>query len=474
MLFLLYVINSEHKSLYMKRILVLGGGFAGVECCLKLESYFGINSEIEITLVSEDNFILFTPMLPQVASGTIETRHIVTPIRTLIKKIKFYEGKIKYVDPHGKSVALYGTNENRGMLIHYDFLVVALGSKTNFFGMKNVEENSYQMSTINDAILLRNRIIDLLEQAENETDPILRKALLRIVIVGGGFAGVETAGELNDFISDVSEYYPSISENDVKVTLIEATTEILNGFPQKLANFAKEKLVERGINVILDAGVTSFDGKEVLLKSSSKSNKVLLSDSSQQKGHSQLVEINSISSRTLVWTAGVTPIDLVKESLFRTHKGRILVNEYLQVPQFPEVFAIGDCSTFDPALSMKPFPPTAQIAEAHAKIAASNLKELVRGGKMTKFDYSWKGQSAIIGKRTGIASFFGINISGFLAYLLWRNLYLSKIRSSDKKFRVWLDWTLDLFFKRDISRLKIIKKDTPRDYKELDEVDDVW
>ena len=474
MLFLLYVINSEHKSLYMKRILVLGGGFAGVECCLKLESYFGINSEIEITLVSEDNFILFTPMLPQVASGTIETRHIVTPIRTLIKKIKFYEGKIKYVDPHGKSVALYGTNENRGMLIHYDFLVVALGSKTNFFGMKNVEENSYQMSTINDAILLRNRIIDLMEQAENETDPILRKALLRIVIVGGGFAGVETAGELNDFISDVSEYYPSISENDVKVTLIEATTEILNGFPQKLANFAKEKLVERGINVILDAGVTSFDGKEVLLKSGSKSNKVLLSDSSQQKGHSRLVEINSISSRTLVWTAGVTPIDLVKESLFRTHKGRILVNEYLQVPQFPEVFAIGDCSTFDPALSMKPFPPTAQIAEAHAKIAANNLKELVCGGKMTKFDYSWKGQSAIIGKRTGIASFFGINISGFLAYLLWRNLYLSKIRSSDKKFRVWLDWTLDLFFKRDISRLKIIEKDPPRDYKELDEVDDVW
>ena len=458
----------------MKRILVLGGGFAGVECCLKLESYFGTNSKIEITLVSEDNFILFTPMLPQVASGTIETRHIVTPIRTLIKKIKFYEGKIKYVDPHGKSVALYGTNENRGMLIHYDFLVVALGSKTNFFGMKNVEENSYQMSTINDAILLRNRIIDLLEQAENETDPILRKALLRIVIVGGGFAGVETAGELNDFISDVSEYYPSISENDVKVTLIEATTEILNGFPQKLANFAKAKLVERGINVILDAGVTSFDGKEVLLKSSSKSNKVLLSDSSQQKGHSRLVEINSISSRTLVWTAGVTPIDLVKESLFRTHKGRILVNEYLQVPQFPEVFAIGDCSIFDPALSMKPFPPTAQIAEAHAKIAANNLKELVRGGEMTKFDYSWKGQSAIIGKRTGIASFFGINISGFLAYLLWRNLYLSKIRSSDKKFRVWLDWTLDLFFKRDISRLKIIKKDTPRDYKELDEVDDVW
>ena len=456
----------------MKRILILGGGFAGVECCLKLESYFGNNSNIEITMVSEDNFILFTPMLPQVASGTIETRHIVTPIRTLIKKTKFYEAKIKHIDPHGKSVTLYGTNENRGMILHYDFLIVALGSKTNFFGMKNVEENSYQMNTINDAIILRNRIIDLLEQAENETDPILRKALLRIVIVGGGFAGVETAGELNDFIADVAEYYPNITETDVKVTLIEASTEILAGFPVKLAGFAKEKLVERGIELILDAGVTSFDGKEVLLESKSPSNKVLLSDSSQQKGHSQLVSLDSIPSRTLVWTAGVTPIDLIKESLFETHKGRIVVNEFLQVPQFPEVFAIGDCSTFDPKLTMKSFPPTAQIAEAHAKIAAKNLKELLNGRSMLKFDYTWKGQSAIIGKRTGIASFFGINIAGFLAFLMWRNLYLSKIRTSDKKFRVWLDWTLELFFKRDISRLKIITKNG-NSRNELDEVDDV-
>ena len=177
-----------------KRILVVGGGFAGVECIIKLESYFQNNHNFEITLVSEDNFLLFTPMLPQVAAGTIETRHIVTPIRTLIKKTKFYEAKIKNIDPHGKIVTLFGTKESRGMRIHYDFLIVALGSQTNFFGMKDVEENSYRMNTINDAIILRNRVIDLLEQAENETDPILRKSLLQIVVVGGGFAGVETAG----------------------------------------------------------------------------------------------------------------------------------------------------------------------------------------------------------------------------------------------------------------------------------------
>ena len=268
-----------------KRILILGGGFAGVECTLKLESYFKNNSNIEIILVSEDNFLLFTPMLPQVASGTIETRHIVTPIRTLIKKTKFYEAKIKNIDPHGNIVTLFGTTENRGMRIHYDFLIVALGSQTNFFGLKDVEERSYKMATINDAILLRNRIIDLLEQAENETDPIMRKRFLQIVVVGGGFAGVETAGEINDFINEAAEYYPSISYKDVKVKLIEANSEILSGFPQKLAEFAKEKLVERGIEVILNASVTSFDGQEINLKSQSESNKVLVENSEQEKGH---------------------------------------------------------------------------------------------------------------------------------------------------------------------------------------------
>ena len=360
------------------------------------------------------------------------------------------------------------------MRIHYDFLIVALGSQTNFFGLKDVEERSYKMATINDAILLRNRIIDLLEQAENETDPIMRKRFLQIVVVGGGFAGVETAGEINDFINEAAEYYPSISYKDVKVKLIEANSEILSGFPQKLAEFAKEKLVERGIEVILNASVTSFDGQEINLKSQSESNKVLVENSEQEKGHYKLKELNSIQSNTLIWTAGTRPIDLVKESLFETAKGRILVNKFLQVPKFPNVFAIGDCAIFDPSLSMKKYPPTAQIAEAHAKSAANNLRLMLSGNQMISFDYTWKGQSALIGKRTGVASFFGLNIAGFFAFILWRNLYLSKIRGWEKKLRVWLDWNLDLFFKRDISRLKVFKKEKPVDFRELDEVDDVW
>ena len=443
----------------MKRILILGGGFAGVECCLNLESYFKNNSDVEITLVSEDNFLLFTPMLPQVASGTIETRHIVTAIRTLIDKTRFFEAKIKNIDPYGKTVTLYGTAENRGIQLHYDFLVVALGSQTNFFGMKDVEDNAYTMKTLNDAVVLRNRIIDMMEQAENETDPILRKSLLRFIMVGGGFAGVETAGEINDFVADISKYYPNIQTEDIKITLVEAGSEILVGFPRKLANFAKTKLIERGVEVILNFGVSSFDGKQVYLKNTENPNEE---------------QDNVILASTLVWTAGVTPIDLIKDSLFKTIKGRILVDEFLQVSGFPGVFAIGDCCKIDPELNKKRFPPTAQIAEAHARFAAKNLRCLLSNTNMEKFDYEWKGQSAIIGKRTGVASFFGMNIVGFWAFVAWRNLYLSKMRSWEKRFRVWLDWNIGLFFSRDISRLKVMKKESKIDYMELDEVDEVW
>ncbi|MGI0041290.1 MAG: NAD(P)/FAD-dependent oxidoreductase, partial [Nitrosopumilaceae archaeon] len=199
-----------------KRILIVGAGFAGIECARKLESYFMNDLDVDITLVSEDNFFLFTPMLPQVASGMIETRHIIIPIRTLFIKTAFYESKIKNIDPYGKIVTLEGTNEKRGISLHYDFLVLALGSQTNFFGIEKMEERAYSMKTLNDAVVLRNRVIDMLEQAENENDPILKKSLLTFVIVGAGFAGIETAGELMDLLLDARKYYPHIHREDIR------------------------------------------------------------------------------------------------------------------------------------------------------------------------------------------------------------------------------------------------------------------
>ena len=442
-----------------KRVVVLGGGFAGLECIRRLESYFMRDFDIEIVLVSEDNFLLFTPMLPQVASGMIETRHIIMPIRALIEKTIFYEDRIRNIDPFGKIVTLSGTSEKRGISLHYDFLVIALGSQTNFFGLTNVEEHAYTMKTLNDAMILRNRIIDMLEQSENETNPILRKSLLTFVVVGGGFAGIETAGELIDFVLDARKYYPHISKQDIRVVVLEALSSILPGFSEKLAKFAYEKLIQRGIDIRLNTTVTSFDGTEVLVKSlENRENK----------------NIEAIQTKTLVWTAGVTPVDTIKNSIFKTEKGKIIVDEFLEIPDFSGVFAIGDCCQTIEPVTKKPYAPTAQLAEAHGKIAAHNLYALIRNKQKKNFEYKSKGQMAIIGKRSGIASIFGMSIHGFLAWWLWRSVYLSKISRLEKRVRVLLDWTIDLFFDRDISRLKYLKRESSKEYKELDEVDDVW
>ncbi|MGY5149984.1 MAG: NAD(P)/FAD-dependent oxidoreductase [Candidatus Nitrosopumilus sp. bin_68KS] len=446
-----------------KKVVILGGGFAGLECTRKLESYFKNDSEIEIVLVSEDNFLLFTPMLPQVASGMIETRHIVMPIRTITKKAIFYEGRVKNIDPYGKIVNLWGSRDKRGISIHYDFLVVALGSETNFFGMSDLEKNAYQMKTLNDAVLVRNRIIDMLEQAENETNPILKKSLLTFVIVGGGFAGIETAGELIDLLLDVRKYYPNIKREDIRVIVLEALPNILPGFSESLAKFAQGKLVGHGVEIKLQTAVTSFNGDEVMIKKLDVDKDAI--DESV---------VSSIQSKTVIWTAGVTPVNTIKRSLFKTEKGKIIVDDNLEVVDFPGVFAIGDCALFLDPKTQRPFAPTAQIAEAQAKVAAKNLYSLIKNQEKTKFVYESKGQMAIIGKRTGIATFLGMNIHGVIAWLLWRNVYLSKIPTWDKRFRVFLDWTADIFFDRDISRLKFMRREPEKEYKVLDEVDDVW
>jgi len=442
-----------------KRILVLGGGFAGVDCTRKLESYFHSDYDIEITLVSDDNFLLFTPMLPQIVAGTVAPRHIVMPLRALCKKARIYESVVRDIDPVQQHVTLEGTPEKIGVRIHYDYLVIALGSKTNFFGLRNVEKYSFTMKTLADAISLRNRLIDMLEQAENEKNPKIKERLLTFVIVGGGFAGVETAGEINDFLHDAVSYYHNTKKEDIHVILVEAVSTILQGFNKRLTEYAHNKLEKNGIKIVLENAVTSFDGKNVILNKLSKPSVGIDSK-------------NIINSHTLVWTAGVTPVEIIQNSIFKVKNGKIIVNEFLEIPNHSGVFAIGDCSQFDDEVNNK-FPPTAQLAEAHAKLVAYNIKQAIENKEKKKFEYNWKGQSAIIGKHSGIAEVMGMKITGFWAWILWRNYYLTKMPNIEKRIRVWLDWNIDLFSRIDISRYGF-KRDTSKEYRELDEVDDVW
>ena len=433
----------------------MGGGFAGVDCTRKLESYFQSNYEIEITLVSDDNFLLFTPMLPQVVAGTITPRHIVMPLRALCKKARIYESVVRDIDPIQQYVTLEGTPEKIGIRIHYDYLVIALGSKTNFFGLNDVEKNSFTMKTLADAISLRNRIIDMLEQAENEKNVKIKQRLLTFVVVGGGFAGIETAGEINDFLHEAVSYYHNIKRDDIRVTLIEAGTVILPGFNKNLSKYAHNRLEKNGIKILLQNTVTSFNGKNVAIKK--------LSGSSSE---------SVIDSHTLIWTAGVTPVEIIQNSVFKLKNGKIIVNEFLEISNYPGVFAIGDCSQFDSEISNK-FAPTAQLAESHAKLAAYNIKQTIENNEKKKFVYKWKGQSAVIGKHYGIAEVMGMKITGFWAWVLWRNYYLTKMPNLEKRIRVWIDWNIDLFSRIDISRYGF-KRDTSKEYRELDEVDDVW
>ena len=238
----------------------------------------------------------------------------------------------------------------------------------------------------------------------------------------------------------------------------------MGGANKKLADFAKKELIKRGMDIRLKQTVTSFDGNEVMVKSLDETPK----DSIDQS------EKNSIITKTLIWTAGITSVSTIKRSIFKTDKGKIVVNRFLEIKEFPGVFGIGDCALFIDPITNRPLPPTAQIAEAQAKLAAKNLISIINNSQKEEFVYQSKGQLAIIGKRTGIATILGMNISGFLAWVIWRNVYLSKVPTFDKKTRVFLDWMIDLFFDRDVSRLNYIKRETEKEYKLLDEVDDLW
>src|SRR5919202_2745109 len=279
------------------RILILGSGFAGIEVLKRLQRKFRKKSNIDITLVSRDNFLLFTPMLHEVASGMIEIRHIVTPIRTFCRKANFYEANVQSIDLQNKKVVITHeigkqsepTSYDQHVL-EYDYLVIALGSETNFFGMEDIERHSFTMKTIDDAIILRNHIINILEQAclEQENRD-LRKSLLTFVVVGGGFGGIETVGELNDFVKGtVRQFYKNIFMTDIKVILVNSHDKILPEVGEELGDFALQKLKENGVEFIMNSHV-----KGATVSSAELDNGTV------------------IPTFTLIWTAGVSPNNMI-------------------------------------------------------------------------------------------------------------------------------------------------------------------
>ena len=441
-------------------VVILGSGFAGIEVLKKLQKEYDDNSNIEITLISKDNFILFTPMLPEVASGMIETRNIVTPVRSFCKKAKFYEAKVESIDLDNKQLTLTHIigrqshpNDWREHIVKYDYLVIALGSENNFFKMSDVKRWSFTMKSINDAIILRNHIINVLEQASIEEDNIEpRKSLLTFVVAGGGFNGVETVGAINDFIREsIKDYYKNIHMSEVRVILIDSNEKLLAEVDEELGEFALEKLKVSGVEFMMKCPVTGATPNTIMLYNGT-----------------------IIPCYTLIWSAGVTPSKLVAELPCEHDRGhRIVANNYLEVPGYNGVYVLGDCASITDPHTGKPYPPTAQHAIRQGKVAAKNIISALKGEKgdknKIKFDYKTKGMMAEIGKRDGVAILFNkFKLHGFLAWWLWRTYYLANLPTARKKLKVLGDWSSDLIFKPDVSMITREEKDSGEEQEKID------
>jgi NADH dehydrogenase len=418
-----------------RQILILGGGFAGAYAALHLERRAGRAADVEVTLVSRENFVLFTPMLHEVAGADLAVTDIVQPLRKMLRRTRVSVADVEAIDLAKRQVRVRHGDLPKPYEVTYDQLVLALGAVTNFYHIPGLAEHALTMKTLGDAILVRNRVIDALELADNQVDEAARRATLTAVIAGGGFAGVETVGAVNDFLREGLKFYPRLKADMLRVVLVHPGEVLLPELGASLGRYAERKQGARGVEIRLKTKVIGYDGREVALDDGTR-----------------------IATRMLVWTAGITPAPVLAGLPCALEHGRVVTDEFLQVPSFPGVWALGDCAFVpDPLNPGKPYPPTAQHAARQAAVLAENLVAVMRGEPPRPFRFKILGLLASIGRRTAVAEILGVNFSGLVAWFLWRGIYLSKLPGFQKKVRVALDWMLDLFFSKDIVQLPTLR-----------------
>jgi NADH:ubiquinone reductase (H+-translocating) len=421
-----------------KRIVILGGGFAGAYTALYLEKRLAGMPDVEVQLLSKENFVLFTPMLHEVAGSDLSVTDIVQPLRKMLRHTRILIVDIQAIDLVKKRVRVLQEHSGRSIEVTYDYVVLALGAVTNFYRTPGLEEHALTMKTLGDAILTRNRAIELLDMADNVADESIRNAVLTVVVAGGGFAGVETAGAVNDLMRETMKLYPNLKEDMLRVVVVDPGEVLLPELSESLGRYAEKQLRRRGVEVRLKTKVDAYDGSEVVLSDGTK-----------------------IVSRTLIWTAGITPPPLLSSLPCRLERGRVVANDCLQVPDWPGVWALGDCALVpDPFNPGKFYPPTAQHAVRQASVLASNIAAAMRGEAPQPFKFKIIGLLATIGRRTGVAEILGVRFSGIIAWWLWRGIYLGKLPGLQKKVRVAIDWMLDLIFSKDIVELPTLRSPT--------------
>jgi len=433
----------EPPEVKKTKILILGGGFAGMTTALSLERLFGADRSVAFTLISDTNALLFTPMLAEVAGSSLEPTHISSPLRTSLHRTQVVRGRVTQIDCERKRVVLdvdrpapgSGEPSPSSRELSYDHLVLALGAVSNYMGMQGVQNVAFDFKTLLDAMRIRNHVIDKFELADQETDPGKRKEILTFVVAGGGFAGVELAGALNDFARGILADYPNLRAENLEIILVHSRKRILPELSESLAVYALERMAARGVTFKLNARLADARPGVVVLKPEEE-----------------------IRAQTLVWTAGNTPNPLVAAlPVEHDRRGAVVVDSTLAVPGDLGLWAVGDCAVVTDAKNGKPCPPTAQYALREAGTLAYNIHASLKGRPLKPFSFDSLGGLCVVGHHTACAELTvplarhrAVRFSGLLAWLMWRGIYLSKLPGRERKVRVLVDWIIELFFPRDI------------------------
>jgi NADH dehydrogenase len=412
-------------------VVIVGGGFAGAYCARALARALGGEAK-RVALVSEDNVLTFQPMLPEVAGSSLSPFDVVNPLRDFCRGVNVLRGTVRAVDWAGKTLHLDAGRFTLDHAIEFDHLVLALGSVVDFSLVPGMAQHGLPMKTVAHALRLRSAVINRLEEANLTDDDAARRKLLNFVVVGGGYTGVETAGQLLDFLECVQPLYSNLREEKIRVVLVHSRAHLLAEIGEELGDYAQRVLEKRGTEVIVNARVIEVDADEAILSNG-----------------------RTIETHTVVSTVGNTThpvlVDLCHQLGLEMVKGRIPTDATMRVSGQTSLWAAGDCAAvpWNGELS----PPTAQFALRQGTQLGRNLARTLRGEPALPFAHKNLGQLATVGRHAAVAEIAGFRFSGFIAWWMWRTIYLAKLPGFSRKLRVMIDWTFELFFSRDVSLL---------------------
>jgi NADH dehydrogenase len=411
-------------------VVISGGGFGGFYAARTLERLLPRQSA-RITLVNDVNFLLYTPFLPEAAAGMLEPRHVVTPLRDVLRHTRLRIGAVTGRDPARRTVTMVD-QEGAEHECRYDRLVVAHGSVSRVLPVPGLGDHGIGFKTLADAIHLRNRVLRALEAADAEDDPVARERHLTFVFVGAGYAGVEALAELHDLVRDALRFYPRLRETRQRWVLVDAAPRILPEIPARLGAYAARHLARQGIELRTGTTLASVDGDGCDLSDGTR-----------------------IAARTLVWTAGVRANPVLADlGLPLDERGRVQVGPSLLVAGRDDVWALGDCAAVpNAATAGRTDPPTCQHALRQARRLAKNLRAVAAGRETRPYRYRMLGQVATLGRHKGIADALGLQLSGFAGWWVTRSYHLIQLPLTTRKLRIVADWTSSLFFRRDIAEL---------------------